>query len=162
MLNDAMLVGGFSIIVSVIIPILVERMRRASARQQSFHSRRSNVYIDLVRVCERLRSNATTWASTPFAKLQECEDSELDRVFSEIRIVASARVLSAADRFCSAVHKFNIALFLSARPALAEAHREGHADTPHAIDARILLADCATKVGQVYDELKAEIRREVR
>ncbi|WP_053204720.1 hypothetical protein [Jiangella muralis] len=48
---------------TLIAPVLAERMRRKSARQEALMGHQLVAYADLLRATARLAGNATTWAA---------------------------------------------------------------------------------------------------
>jgi hypothetical protein len=70
-------------------PVLSERMRRNSVRTEQFSAQRLVIYADLLRVAARFADNAQTWAVHPLKELVENESEELDRLFSQVRVIAS-------------------------------------------------------------------------
>ncbi|WP_199036728.1 hypothetical protein [Glycomyces salinus] len=142
-------------------PIISERMRRKSTRRELLLNRRIDTYAALLRVGATIRDNAMTWSAIPLADLQEEEDEELNRILSEIRVVASLEVFNLAKKLLSTVQAFNRTLVSEARPARREAERQGHGDSEPAIRARMRLADSATEIDQIYRDLMSAIRNDM-
>ncbi|MEV6512955.1 hypothetical protein AB0M61_43535 [Streptomyces sp. NPDC051642] len=143
-------------------PVLSERMRRNSVRTEQFSAQRLVVYADLLRVAARFADNAETWAATPLAELEENDPEELDRLFSQVRVIASPSVCEQVRNLERAVSAFNHQL-AEAQPhhrrLLEAASGQGSGEDGQAVTQRMNLATAADGVRDAYRRLSRAIRQ---
>lgn len=77
---------------ALLAPVLAESMRRKSKRAEQLRAERLTVYADLLRVTARMCDNAMHWSENLDTDPQETDSDDLDRVFSQARVVASKKV----------------------------------------------------------------------
>lgn len=95
------------IVGTVLAPLVLERMRRESARREHLLAHRTGAYADLLRVTAKLVDNAAQWAFTPTADLTQTDDEELNAIVARVRVVGSPRLFDKLKEFESETHKFN-------------------------------------------------------
>lgn len=146
-------------------PVLSERMRRNSVRAEQYSAQRLVVYADLLRVAARFADNAQTWAVNPLEELAENEPEELDRLFSQVRVIATSRVCGQCKSLKRTVLAFNRQL-LEAQPhnrrlrELADSG-QGSGQDGLAVTQRTNLDTAAEGVREAYGQLSRAVRREM-
>ncbi|MFM9368146.1 hypothetical protein [Streptomyces sp. Da 82-17] len=144
---------------TLLAPIAAERMRRKSVRAEQLVV----IYADLLRATARFADNARDSSTHPLAELKETEDEELDRLMSQVRVVASDSVHERINRLSSTIHEFNRLLVLEARPHHQRLREDGQAvDDEKSIQQRMSLSDIADRVVQAHKELESVIRAEMK
>ncbi|MGC9536533.1 hypothetical protein [Streptomyces sp. UG1] len=150
-MDDALLVAIVGIVGTlagtVTGPFVAERMRRTSHRAELVWDRRITAYADLLRVGARAVDNAREWAVFPDADLEESDPDELNRLFSQIRVIARSDVHDKAMAFFSAVQGFNTHLV---RVRMGQK------------DQQAPMAAAADAARDTYKQMEAAIRKEVR
>ncbi|MDX2547743.1 hypothetical protein ACOT81_04420 [Streptomyces sp. WI04-05B] len=146
-------------------PVLSERMRRNSVRAEQYSAQRLVVHADLLRVAARFADNAQTWAVNPLEELAENEPEELDRLFSQVRVIATSRVCGQCKSLERTVLAFNRQL-LEAQPhhrrlrELADSG-QGSGQDGLAVTQRTNLDTAAEGVREAYGQLSRAVRREM-
>ncbi|GAA1093744.1 hypothetical protein [Nocardiopsis metallicus] len=148
---------------AILTPLIAERARRKSARQEQLRGRRMELYADLLRFTARIVENAENWSATPLVALEEVDLDELDRVGGQADALASEKVDGLLQDFMSRASTFHRALAEAQeylRPLRADAG--GPADDTTSIQQRVCLADMASELHRVHKTLRARIRYEMR
>lgn len=164
-MDAAVWLGIAGIAGTLLAPILSERMRRRSVRDEQLSAQRLVVYADLLRISARFVDNTQARAEFPLEELAETAPEELDRVFSQVRVIASPRVHKHVRDLEGAVHAFNRLLAdarLHHRRLREAADRgEGSGQDSKAVTQRISLGDAAEAVRDAYRRLEEAMRQEV-
>ncbi|MFE0130184.1 hypothetical protein ACFWY6_01080 [Streptomyces sp. NPDC059037] len=147
---------------TALAPIVVERMRRKSVRLEQLTGQRLAVYADLLRVTARIVDNADFWSSVPVADLEQADPNELDRVMSQVQVVASKDVQEAVKGFSSTVHEFNRKLDLIVRPYHEKLVGGEAVDSELAIRQRMDLGTLADAIRSGYKEVEKKVRSDLK
>lgn len=144
---EAVLIAGLGIAGTLLSPLIAERARRKSTRQEQLTGRRLAVYADLLRITARVVENAQTWSAIPTVDLQENDPEELDHVVGQADVIASPEVDEVLREFSRLAHAFHRDLVVAARPHHQSVRREGRsADDATAIQKR-------SDLGRIADQL---------
>jgi hypothetical protein len=155
-------IAGISatLIAGILGPLLAERMRRESARLERLLGRRLDVYADLLRASARLADNSMTWSAIPLADLKETDDEELDRLVSQVRVVASKDVYQQLQALAGRAHEFNQLLF-QAKLHHNRLRDAGKVDDDLSLRQRMSLGSIADEMRKEHKKLEATIRGEL-
>lgn len=151
---------GATLLAGVAGPLLVERMRRESERRGHLLLRRLDVYADLLRATARLADNAIDWAFQPLAELRETDDEELNRLVSQVRVVASRSVHEQLTDLTRRMSAFYRVLF-PARDHHQRIRDAGQVDDAQSVQLRSALAAAADEIVTLHKRLEATVRDEV-
>ncbi len=141
-------------------PLVSERMRRKSVHAEQLLAQRLVVYADLLRAFAHFTDNAAEWSSIPLADLEELESGELDRLMSQMRVVATKKVFDCANVFSKTAEEFSRSLFTT-RLHLQAIRNQGIVDNQESIQQRMALAAMSGKLRETYRKLLAVIRKEM-
>jgi hypothetical protein len=158
--NATVWVAVAGILGTLLAPLLAERVRRNSTRAEQLRAERLRVYADLLRVTAVLADNASTWSAIPLADLKETDDEELDRVFSEARVVASKPVYERLRELSRLATEFNRQLFW-AKVQHQKVRDKDQVDDAESIVQRMSLGDVAGKMVRAHKQIEAAIRKEM-
>jgi len=157
---SATVIAVAGIIGTLSSPMLAERMKRRSARGDRQHDRRLTLYADLMQATAKIADNARSWSAMPLAELDEPEDSFLDRMFAQVRVVASDQVRDQTLRFQGSAGAFNRRL-LNVRALHRRVYEAGDGDSGEAIQSRFQLGGLADEVVDDFKRLESTVRREM-
>lgn len=107
---STVLIAGLGIAGTLLAPLLSERMRRRSVRQERLLAERMGVYADLLRAAARIAENSKRWASDPGLELQMTDDEELNIMQARLQVVGSKKVHKEYESFFVSVQLFNFKL----------------------------------------------------
>ncbi len=153
-------VAVVAIIASFLSPLVTERMRRMSAREERLLTERLSVYGELLEAVGRIADNAQTWAAVPQASLDEPGQDELGRIDARVRVLGSEQVRADTEHFRIASIRFAQSLF-QARGVHDHRDAVGADETPETIRARMNLGTLAEDLWRLRVKVEESVRRDV-
>lgn len=155
---SATIIAIAGIVGTLSAPIIAESVKRRSARQDRQYDRRLTVYADLLQATAKTADNARNWASVPLAELDQHDDEFLDRILTQVRVVANAEVRDQTLAFQRAASVFHRRL--SEAQLIHRRVQDGGGDSGEAIKARVQLAKLAYELVEIFRRLEEAVRKE--
>ncbi len=147
---------------TLLAPLLTEKMRRKSVRDEHLIVNRLDVYADLLRVITRFVDNASMRASFPLAEVAEYDDEELNRIVAKARIAASDEVTSLVQQFMTLANNFNRTLVVDVMAHHTQLRKEGKVDDQDAARQRLILSGGADEARELFLRIEAAMRADMR
>lgn len=145
---------------TVLAPLVLERMRRESARREHLLRHRLDVYAGLLEVTARLADNAMEWSSIPLAQLKETDEEKLDTLMARVHVLGSPEVFALVKATRKATGEFNRRLMF-ARLHAARVEDEGQVDDAKSMGSRMSAGEMADAIRGLHLRLESTIRAEL-